>query len=204
MAEDLTAEYRLTIKPVTAGLTHLLRTFVEASPSILAASGYFVWNHNDVADIDSGDAAQALWTALKGIYDADVVAPDWLLENRDGVVWNPVAGGTLTGAGTATGTVAAASQLTVSLRTETFKRIKLVILESNNFSAGVKYDNFSEFESDTSLTNLAHTINGADSDAAGYFQWARSRNKKKLHLTAPFVSATYDLNDKVRRARHVM
>jgi len=200
MPQPLTAEYRVRLDIVVSGLTHKFRTYAQASPSILAPSGYFLWDRTGLATIDSQDAAQSIWTALRGIYGSIVAAPQFILENRSGTVWNPVATGALTGAGTDGSSFFDASQLTVSLRTDNFQRIRMVILEQDHTSSPQKKSSMTAFKS-AWTTALGEAIDGTDADGNGYFQWARSLDNRMLQEASPFVSATYDLNDKIRRAR---
>jgi hypothetical protein len=202
MAEPLTAEYRISLHIVVGGLTHLLRVYCEASPSLLAASGYFVFDRSGLATIDAGDAAQAWWNALRTLYGTSILAPVWFLENRSGVIWNPVATGSLTGAGTVTGSFFDATQLTFSMRTSVFTRIRFVVLEQNKTQNPDKIQTLSELSASYGSA-IAQALDGSDGNSDGIFNWARSKAKRELHSAAPFVSMTWDLNDKVRRARNL-
>lgn len=201
MAQPLTAEWRITFSISVAGLIHKLRVYCAADVSILAASGYFVEDRTGIADIDAGDAAQAFWTSLRPLFKTTVSAPGWLLEHRVGSLWNPATSGTTTGAGTDTGSIFAASQMTVSLRTTDFNRVRIIVLESDLFDQGQKFYGYADLHAIAPA--LAEGIAGVDAIASGYFQWARSRNKKLVNEGAPIVSTVFDLNDKVRRSRNV-
>ena len=202
MAEPLTAEYRLRLDIVVGGLTHKMRQFCEASASLLAASGYFLFDRSGLATIDAGDAAQSFWTMVASVYGTSVTAPQWILENRSGVVWNPVTAGTTTGTGAITGSYFDATQFTISMRSTLFTRLRLIILEQNKTQNAAKINSLSALSASWSAA-LAAGISGSDSDASGYFQWARSKNKRELNATSPFISSTFDLNDKVRRSRNI-
>jgi hypothetical protein len=200
MPELLTAEYRLRMDIVVNGLTHKMRQFCEASPSLLASSGYFLFDRSGLATIDAQDAATYWWNPLATIYGSIVAAPQWILEARDGVVWNPVTAGVTSGAGSSGSSYYDAFQRTISFRSSVFTRLRLVILEQNKSNSPNKLTSIAAFSALFGST-LADAITGVDANPAGYFQWARSKNKRELHETSPYISCTGDLNDKVRRAR---
>lgn len=201
MSEPLTAEYRLVIVYTVPAQVHQMRTYCEASPSLLAASGYYLFDRDGLATLDAQDCAQAWWTAVKPWFHSSVVAPDYRLENRVGAAWNPVLTGTLTGAGTASGTPNYASQVTVSMRSTAFTRLRLILLEQSIMIAAQKQIGYGGLHAQQA--SLPEAIAGVDGNANGYFKWARSKNKKMLNATAPIISTPYDLNDRVRRSRSV-
>lgn len=201
MSEPLTAEYRLELTYTVPNQIHKIRHYCEASPSVLAASGYFLFDRGGIADIDAGAAAQKWWTALLPLFHTSVLAPSWILHHRVGLAWNPVTAGVVTGAGSSGTTPNYASQFTISLNTDDFKRIREIILEQSRFVAAFKYVGYANLHSNAPA--IADWLTGADADGEDGHQWVRSKNKKMLHATAPIVSSVYDLNDKVRRSRSV-
>jgi hypothetical protein len=200
-AEPLTAEYRVVIEFVVPNLIHVMRCYAEASPSLLAPSGYFLFDRSGIASIDAKDAAQAWWTAVRPNYFSSVVPPTFRLENRVGVVWNPVSTAALTGAGTNLQTTSFASQFTISCRTTNFKRIKFIWIEQAQYQAAFKYIGGTALAVQSPL--FAHSVDGTDALPTNLFNWARSRNKRELAISGAVISSTYDLNDKVRRSRHI-
>jgi len=197
MAQPLTAPFRMTFSIVVSARTHKLRVYCQAAPTILSGYGYYLYDRGGIADIDPGDAAEAFWTALKPNYDADTNPPDWVLEQRDDIVWNPVASGSTTGVGTLGTPNKAAVQMTVSLRTEDFQRIRIITLEGGIFdfeSKAVGYAGLSAV-----LPTLATHLTTAG--GGHVYEWARSKNTKLLHGSNPIVSTVWDLNDKIRRSR---
>jgi hypothetical protein len=198
MAEPLTAVYRVDLTITIAGLNHKQFTYCEASPSLIAASGYYLWNRSGVALIDFGDAVNAWWTALRSVYDSQVTAVASVLSNFSGGTWNPVAAHTVTLGTAPAGTAQGGGQLTISNRTDNFKRQRVILLETL-VPVGKKYGSQAAFAA--AYAAVAGAIDGSDSNVSGYFNWARSRNKKLLHPSTAIVSAVTDLNDRVRRAR---
>lgn len=203
MAQPLTAEYRLTLHYTVATLPHKQVTYCEASPSILATSGYFLFDRSGLATIDAGDAAQSWWSAFNNILNTTVAAENWQLEQRTGVVWNEVTAGTLTGAGGSSDAIQNTSQVTISCKTSDVNRIRVIILEQSRLTSN-SGKNFGSAGLTAINAALSDAMTGADSDASGFFQWARSRNKKELHATQPIISIVFDLNDRIRRARGYM
>jgi hypothetical protein len=201
MAQPLTATYRLGLHIVVQGLLHKQRFYARASPSILSADGFFLWERDDIADIEPHTAAQVWWNAVRGNFNDTVAAPSWLLEQRTGTSWNPVAGGAVTGAGTDTGDIQIATQFTISMRTTDFNRIRMVILESNSFELGIKTVGSAGMAIEWST--LASRLDGSAGLAGQLWNWVRSLNNIALAESGPIVSGTYDLNDAVRRARGV-
>lgn len=200
MAQPLTAIYRLKLELTVTALVHTLTYFVQASASILATSGYYLWDRNGIASIDAGDGAQSWWAALKTQYSSAVSAPNWLLEKFDAGIWFPVAGGSLTGVGTNGTAVHLATQITLTLRTEDFQRARIIILESSNWGIRPKSTTLAQCKSELG-TAFMENISGEDADAAGIFNWMRSRNTKLLHPTSVVVGLSFDSNDKLRRGR---
>lgn len=199
MAQPLTATYRLGLHIVVSGLTHVQRFYARASASILSADGYFLWERDDIADIEPHTAAQVWWDTIKSRFHTSTAAPSWLLENRVSTAWVPVAGGAVTGAGTGTDPNVLNSQFTVSLRTTDFNRIRMVILEPNIFHTDQKLVGSAGMATDWS--SLASRLDGSAALAGQLFNWVRSLNNVELANSGPIISATYDLNDAVRRAR---
>ena len=201
MAEPLTAPYRLELRITVATLVHKLRVYCQASPSALAPSGYYLWDRFDIADIDLTDAAQNLWDGLKPAFSAAVPAPTCLLYQRSGTVWNPVGVGVPTGVATgAINSNGLCGQLTVSLRTTAFHRARLNILEGNIISQAYKSTGVSGLTAILPL--LATELDGTHGDPSDIWNWARSKSTEALNDFNPVVSTTWDLNDKLRRARN--
>jgi|SRR5215831_17447861 len=201
MSEPLTAEYRLELTIVVAALVHKLRHYAEASPSLLSADGYFLFDRSGIASIQPRDAAAVWWAALKPAYNTTVAPPTWILHNRVGPVWNPVASGTLSGNGTNTSGIVYASQLTISLRTDNFKRVRQILMEQSTADHATKYFGYTDLH--TNLPDLADCLVGTFGGGNNLHEWVRSRNKRELAESAPIISTTFDLNDKLRRARGV-
>lgn len=201
MAQPLTAPYRVELRITVDGLTHKLRAYCQASASILAPSGWYLWDRSDIASIDLTDAAQNLWNGLKPAFQNTVLAPQCTLYQRLGTVWNPVGTGVPTGAATGVfGAVGRCGQLTISMITTAFHRVRLNLLEPGVVSAAYKSVGVSGLTGILPL--LATEIDGSHGDPNDYFNWARNKSTEALSDFAPVVSTTWDLNDKVRRARN--
>lgn len=199
--QPLTADYRLELQITVPTLTHELRTYCQASPSILSVDGYYLWDRDGLATLIPSVCAQTFWNALRPVFHTDVLAPSWLLRNRVGSVWNPVAGGALTGAGTlSTGNILC-SQVTISMRTDNFQRIRMLLLEQAVLAGAQK--GFGSAGLHAAMPDLSDAIDGSDTEGSGYFQWARSKDKRQLAASGSIISYTWDLNDKIRRARGV-
>lgn len=199
MSEPLTATYRLDLTIDVSSQIHKQRFYVEASPSILSADGYYLFDRSGIASIQPRDAAAVWWSAIKEWFNTSVGPATWILYNFVAGAWNPVASGALTGNGTSTAPIEFASQVTISLRTSTFKRIRMVILEQSLLVQAGKSYTYSALH--TVAPNTADAIFGTFGGGASFQAWVRSRNKKELDGSNPLVSFTFDLNDKVRRAR---
>lgn len=200
MPQPLTAVYRMVLNISVSSLVHKFRAYAEASASIVSPDGYYLFDRNGLAVVEPNLAAQAMWNSVKGNYNTAVPAPTWLLEQRTGSSWNPVASGTTTGAGTSSGSIRLGGQFTASFRTTDFQRIRAVILEMDSFEFGVKLIGSGGFASVWST--FAAKWDGSGGGTSDPFVWVRSKDKKELAANGAIISGTYDLNDKVRRSRN--
>lgn len=194
MATSLSATGRITIAYVYSGFTHKCRGFVRG---LAPVGGSYNINSRtlDANDIVWTDAASALAGAMSNILTTSHTYAGATLEQWDGTVWVPRAVSSPT-PGLSAGTVYPATQVTVVLRDLNLKKVKIVVMETNeispqHFVAGTA--------GDTNFDNFLAPFLSSTATAAP-FNWLVGRGNQYLNV-APFVGATVTLNRKLRRRR---
>lgn len=196
MSTPLTATDRFEFEVFVSGLPHKIHAYCKRTVPLMGAEQ--IINRDGSTPMDAGDSAQGFWNGIRGIFDTTVVAPSVVLQNRSGIVWNPVASYTLTDAGSAGGSIYLASQLTVLINDTAFKKIRLTLMEPNEGYVG---------HSPTGL-GITGTIDAmiptfTDSSSASNspFFWMKSRGDNYIAASGAVRGATLDLNDKLKRRR---
>jgi len=184
------------MKYVVHNLTHTLRMYMA---------------YNDVLGqhqmVDRDGLTTVLWT-LGGQYAWDKVRimldatevpnPATLeLQQRSGILWNPVDFAALTGAGGGGGYQPALQQTWV-VRDTAFKKIRFEVFEgvyalSYHSNVGVGLN-----AAETAVTSM---LSGADASANAPYRWLKSRGDRFILATGAIAGLTHDQNDKLKRTR---
>lgn len=197
MAQPLLSNDRVTYQYVVDGLTHVQRVYCNRAADVGAVKKILC--RDGVTTLDWDVAAQGGWSDMSNVLPTSVLGPTMTLETLVGIVWQPVAIATGTGVGQATG-LKPASQLTVVIRDTAFKFMRYVIMEH---SGGYIGHSNTGYGLNTLTDLLMDGITGDDADPAGLYQWMKSRGNRYILGTGAIAGATFDLNDKIKRTRHL-
>jgi hypothetical protein len=193
MAQPLVATSRITIPYTVDGQPHKARAYCSQSGVVV---GGFIQIDSRITPSAIGwnDATMQWQSRLQQILPNTTVFGAALLEERSGVVWNPLDVLALTGTGT--NSTKPASQITTVLRDAAFFKVKAVLLDTNQQPTnhyGSPVTGVTDL--DTYLVGYSASIIPEDP-----FYWQKSRGDRFL-ISSPFVGLTTDFNDRVRRAR---
>jgi hypothetical protein len=188
---------RIVLNWSDTGIAHVLHCYVR-NPQLVGADWMINSRTTDANDTHWYDAAHSLMVCVSNMLSATASAGTHLLQTRSGGVWTTV--DTTTQAATnQNGTLAIATQLSMTLRDKLFNRFRLQIMEINGNAPG---------------KIISPTAGGANTDALAIeftpsftlstppYDWVVSGWNQYLS-TAPFVSIVIALNRKMRRARAV-
>lgn len=199
MATPLTATARIKIEYTNTGLRHRFVRYCAYN---------VVLGTNQLADRDGITtilwtlAATYVWDLMRALMSAAQVAATATatLESRTLALWNPVEIFSLAGGGTSGGGGATAGQSTHVVRDTAYKKSRWLIMEPdhnyighspNGYGFGAVWDNFNQ------------AINGGDASPNAPYRWAKSRGDRFNLATGCVAGATFDLNDKLKRARYL-
>lgn len=192
MSTVLVASWRITIPYTVTGQNHKVHAYAR----IATTTPSFGLRHRDLTTVIPWTDAADQFNRYFG--DAFLpAAATWgtvLLEQLVGSLWQPQATHSVTG--TQTGTTIPASQVTVVLRDTTFKKIRLVALDTK-YQPPIRWANL---PTGTVIDNNLVEWTGAYTDTASPFLWQVGRSNNFLQAD-PIAGISVDLNDKLRRAR---
>jgi hypothetical protein len=198
MAQPLIATFRMVITPLVHSFSHKIRVYVD-STDIVAP---FQLINRDSTTVSFQLAVQGFWDAIRRGYLAATTgaATTAVLEQRIGTAWIPVEFATLTGNGQSTETgTEYGQQTTITLRDATFKKVKVVMLETpepfNNRGTSVANTN--------SAGGVAQEFTAAHTVTNPPFDYVVGRSAQYLANTGTFVAWVSSSNRKVRRARGI-
>jgi hypothetical protein len=194
MSQPLLATDRIVFNIAVGGLAHKLVAYVKQAAPIMGVPQ--ILDRDGITTHGWDGAAQYMWDLLVAIYDSTTPPAAAELQNRSGIVWNPVAGVTLTSNGIGTG-IALAGQLTYVLRDTAFKHIRYTLMETTLPYAGHEPNGFGlDVNADALLTALT-----SNSNVVAPFNWQKSRGDRYILASGACAGGTLDLNDKLRRRR---
>jgi hypothetical protein len=197
MSQPLLATNRITVAYTCSGLQHKQRAYCIRGFDTGGGEPQVTFRDGSTG-LPWDAAAQGIWNATRAMMATSVAAATAIFEELVGLAWVPLAGVTLTGIGLAGGTPQPAQQASLVLRDTAFKFIRVILLETTQFYVG---------HSPTGLTLGAdaaawvNDYNGAETLAGEPFQWQVSRGKRYILASGAVAGVTYDLNDKLKRAR---
>lgn len=199
MATPLVPTYRLEFSLTVDGLLHKMRHYVNVDTSTPVK----ILGRNGISVITPTEAATGWATVVQTAWkSAAVPAFNWIFQHLVTGVWLPVDSGTVTNTNSSGTSPQQGSQVTLVLRDIAFKKVRVIALETlipgpfhfTNIVAAAAFNG-----------PLGDLIKGYDTTAATTnppHDWVVGRSGNYL-VTNPLVGATWDLNDKVRRARNL-
>jgi hypothetical protein len=120
------------------------------------------------------------------------------LQTRSGTIWNPIAFATLSGGGAGNASTKAASQATFVLRDSAFKKIRAMVLEHTE---GYVFHSLDGTGGSSATQFWAGGYTGVDTNSNAMYRWVKSRGDRFILGTGMAAGLTFDLNDKLKRAR---
>lgn len=197
MSQPLLATARLQFLYQVSGLNHRLNMYMAYNDVL---GQHQMVDRDGITTVLWTLGGQYAWDKIRAIFTAaSLPAPASLsLFQRSGTLWNLIDVASLTGIGTYAGTVALASQGTWVLRDLAFKKLRFVLLELpfgyvGHFNNGLS--------SDGQLNAVSNMLSGADTNANAPYRWMKSRGDRFLAANGVIAGLTFDLNDKLKRAR---
>jgi hypothetical protein len=191
MSTPLSASYRLEFPYTSAGRPHKIRAYARIAtltPSITLEA------RDGATEIDWTLAAAQFADAMSEVMPSGSTFGTVTLQHKTGLVWVPIA--TTAVSQSVAGTAMPATQVTMVLRTTTFKKIRWTMLDTNQaapaHASGVP-------GSGVIHGTAAFFYNTGSNDPSDPYFWQVGRDNQYL-ADASFVGWTVDLNDKVRRA----
>jgi hypothetical protein len=198
MGQELLATARIELSYVVNGLAHKLRhyctiVYVLGQPQVADRDGLntLIW--------DAG-VAQFWWNRVRGMLENGAVqgTAQAQLQSRSGTIWNPIAYATLSGGGAGNASTKSASQATFVLRDTAFKKIRAMILEHTE---GYVFHSLDGTGGSSATLVWANAYTGADTDGNAMYRWVKSRGDRFILGRGSAAGLTFDLNDKLKRAR---
>jgi hypothetical protein len=192
MATPLTATYRLHIPYISQGRAHVQHQYVRIAtltPTITLRA------RDGVTETLWTDVVDGIVPGIAETLPAGSSFGAVTLENLAGVVWNPIASYTAA-APVVAGTAFPATQLTVVMRTTTFKKIRLQVMDLKYAAPGHWID---RTLAPGGVVGYLSRYDGLVASGTDAWFYAVGRDNSYLQ-TSPFAGITIDLNDKLRRA----
>lgn len=197
MATPLTATARIKVTYTTDGFVH---RYVNYCAYNLVLGIPQLVDRDGITTVLWSLASTYLWDLVRAVMSTTAVGATAVatLESRSGALWNPVAIYPLSGAGTTVGAYSKAQQATWVIRDTAFKKMRYLIFETpfaylfhsvtgRGYSAG--YD------------AITDGFSGTDASANAPYRWVKTRGDRFLLATGDIAGLTFDLNDKLKRAR---
>jgi len=187
----ITASHRIEIQITGGSNLHRKRWYVDAVASG-DADGFDFSTPELGGSVGMSVALAAFFPLIRAIFSADMTLGNVILQEYFGGAYFPVGSAPLSNVGTAAGTFKVAQQTTIKWNDTAFKKVNDVFLETPNpyvgriISAGLLPAGL-----------LAYTNDVLDPTSGHSGSWIRSRGNRAIRS---FIAATYDSNDKVRRA----
>jgi hypothetical protein len=197
MSVPLTATAKLQFVYSVKGLQHKLASYCAYNDVL---GQHQLVDRDGITTILWTTAAQTLWDALRQFYQAaDVTVPASVsLYQRSGFFWNLIDVFALTGAGNGASAANVAQQSTWVLRDSAHKFVRFVVLETLNPYVGHSANG----QGIGTVSNaLSDELSGANVGASMGYRWIKSRGDRFLAATGVIAGLTYDVNDKLKRAR---
>lgn len=199
MSTPLAATFRIVTEYSINGVTHVIHAYCNVidptvtTPVLLARPGG--------ANVDWDQAAQDTWDQQRNLFqDTATGGVSAHLDERSGTVWNPIAFATLTGGGASSATTKPAQQITYVLRDTGHRKIRYVLLETVQNYVG---HTSSGLGLGTAQDNFTKVLNGTTGGDGLPFNWQKSRGDSYFAVTGTVAGLTFDLNDKLKRTRHL-
>lgn len=193
MSTPLTASWRITIPYTVSGKAHKHRAYVRIAT---ITPTYTLRQRDGTTTMLASLAIDILANKLAIVVPAGSVFGTALLEEYSGGLWLPRYSHAPTMGTVISGTLAPASQITVVLRDTGFHKIRAIMLDT-------KFPPPGHWNDDGTAAGLGgwtdrYGLAGASSNDPYYWQVSRGN----LYLQdSPWAGITFDLNNKVRRAR---
>lgn len=199
MATTLVPTYRMEFSYVVTGLLHKVRHYVNVDTSTPVK----ILKRDGTTAITPAAAAAGFVDAFQSGYGVNQpTAFGWIFQHLVTGVWLPVATGTEPNENTVTTPQQLGAQVTSVFRDTAFKKVRLIELESivpgpfhfANLAAATSFN--------AALGGLLQQYDSTFTVTNPPFEWVVGRSGNYL-ATNPLVGVTWDLNDKVRRARNL-
>jgi len=197
MATTLAALGRITISyQVDTVFTHKLRAYVR-NPQLVGSAWLINSRTTDANDTPWETAANGLAETLSYLLGTGATFGAALLETRSGSVWQPRSTVAITATNHASGTLWPASQFTLVLRDNVFRKVKVVVLDANYGSLAHSTD---PLAGPAVSDNFNTQFTASASVTGNPYAWMVGRGNAFLAVS-PIVSWTSATNRKMRRAR---
>lgn len=194
MPSTLTATHRIVAKWQNSGLEHVQRAYCELGTPIGGVQQLV--SRDGVSPIPVPDAYQGMFDALSAILADTDAAISFSLEERTGLIWNPLDFDSIppfTGR-----TLVPASQFTLVLRDTAFIKIRVVVLET---AEGYVGHSASGLGINANTDDFTNNYNGNTGVGTEPFFWQKSLVDNFILAGGSVAGGTYDLNDRAKRDR---
>jgi hypothetical protein len=197
MSEPLAATARIELTYTILNFQHRLRHYCAYNDVL---GQHQLVDRDGITTILWTVAAQYWWDKLRPLLENATwfTPPQAQLQHRDGAIWNPIDFATLTGTESSGQLTYQASQATLVLRDSAFKKIRVLALEH---TGGYAFHSQSGQGPNQAFTEWTNAYSGADTSANAMYRWVKSRGDRFILGTGNVAGLTFDLNDKLKRAR---
>jgi len=196
MPSPIVPTYRLAFQYTVLAYPHTRHEYIAGVTPSSDPTGYDITSHGSVGHVGMSVAADAYWTDLQAYYDASdaqfgacklqhFVSGAWVTLSQHNTVISPSGGGTFI----------KGQQTTTTFFDTSFKRYRLILLESEG-PVGTKAVSSSGLWLSALVNHIASPDPSIEAQAGN---WVKSRSGASVRN---FISQTTDLNNKIRRGRH--
>lgn len=195
MATTLAATGRIVFPYTCSSQPHIFHMYVR-NPQLVGGNWLINSRTTDANDTDWTAAADRIghaWDYAVGTGTTYGVAQ---LQTRSGLVWTTVATHTVT-PGALGGSITLTTQLTMTLRDTSFRKVKVDVMEGR---AGYLFHTTDPLGGDATMDNFTNCFCIGTGHAADPFNVMVGRGNAYLTVN-PFVALTVCPNRKLRRAR---